>query len=188
MSDNHVKITDVQENNFNISKNLIQSASSLKKKPPYKFFGALALIVLLGIFIRLFFPVTVVTGDSMYPTYKDNQFLSAISTSFRSISKDDIGIIKNARTNNTYFIKRVVGMPGDTLEVKNGILYVNGIAEDRDMPIIKEGNEGVLSSPLTLQENEYFLMGDNRNNSYDCRNIGPVTKQEIKYIVNFKLF
>lgn len=129
------------------------------------------------IIILVFHPVNVV-GNSMYPTYKDGQVLR-YEYIHNDIDYGDVITFKLKPGIHKTYIKRVVGMPGDTLYISEGILYINGIAEDREFDAIE--NVGILDTPIVLGEDEYFCMGDNRNASTDCRKFGPVKEKMIKH-------
>ncbi len=93
---------------------------------------------------------------------------------------DVVVFLPNGNEKSHYYVKRIVGVPGDTLCVKKGILYVNGSAvEEYFNDIIAE--PGLLENELTLEADEYFVIGDNCNNSEDSRsaNIGSVKKEYI---------
>jgi signal peptidase I len=77
----------------------------------------------------------------------------------------------------TLLIKRVVGEPGDTIEIKDGVLYVNG--EPQDEPYL-ETDAGADFGPITVPEGHYFMLGDNRYNSRDSRYIGAVPRKVIR--------
>lgn len=77
-----------------------------------------------------------------------------------------------------YYFKRVIGEPGDTIEIKQGDVYVNGqyLQEDYiDYPIYED------IEPIELGKNEYYMMGDHRNGSFDSRDFGPVKKWKFRY-------
>ena len=114
----------------------------------------------------------------MLPTYKNGQIVF-IKKKYNSISKDDIVIGKK---NGITFIKRVVGVPHDKLIIKEGNLYINDELYEKYKDI---ENEGILNDLLILNENEYFIMGDNVNHSSDSREnkIGIINKEDIFGIV-----
>lgn len=83
-------------------------------------------------------------------------------------------------------IKRVVAKEGDVISIENGILYVNGKASKYQFQKIND--PGMLSSQLTIPKGYLFCMGDNRNNSMDCRIFGPVKFSQLKYKIVKKIF
>ena len=137
----------------------------------------------------IFEPVRV-DGSSMLNTLTDSDFM--IATKFDYLFSDperfDIVICDYPNTDDgMYRVKRVIGLPGETIELRAGELYVNGehVAQDFDMT----ENETYFG-PLTVPEGCYFVMGDNRNNSKDSRSpmVGPLKRSEIKGHVRCVVF
>jgi len=126
---------------------------------------------------------TSVIGPSMEPSLYNGQgiFLNRIIYKVTSPKKGDVIVfLPNGNEKSHYYVKRVVGVPGDTLYIKNGLLYVNGeTVEEYFNDRIAE--PGLLESEVILGEDEYFVIGDNCNNSEDSRsaNIGTVKKSYI---------
>ena len=124
----------------------------------------------------------------MMPTFKDGQLLRVCYTDSYQ-QGNTIAFYGKSYGVFQVMIKRMVAMPGDTVYIKDGILYVNGEAESlllynckAEFPLMKSA--GIAEKEITLQENEYFVLGDNRNDSYDSREFGPVLKKNIIGIVN----
>ena len=137
----------------------------------------------------IFEPVRV-DGSSMLNTLTDSDFM--IATKFDYLLGDperfDIVICDYPNTDDgMYRVKRVIGLPGETIELRAGELYVNGehVAQDFDMT----ENETYFG-PLTVPEGCYFVMGDNRNNSKDSRStlVGPLERSMIKGHVRAVVF
>lgn len=126
---------------------------------------------------------TSVIGPSMEPSLYNGQriFLNRLIYKVASPREGDVIVfLPNGNEKSHYYVKRVVGVPGDTLYIKNGLLYVNDEAvEEYFNDRIAE--PGLLESAVTLGEDEYFVIGDNCNNSEDSRsaNIGTVKKSYI---------
>ena len=83
-------------------------------------------------------------------------------------------------------IKRIVGLPGDLIQIRNGILYRNGEAVPDDLPPMEDA--GIAENPVLLAPGHYFLLGDNRNHSRDSRKFGPVPSGYITNRILFHLF
>lgn len=128
-----------------------------------------------------------VEGSSMYPTLKDGEIgiTNVFAVKFGEVSRFDVVIIYNEERSE-HWVKRVIGLPGDTIESKNDVLYINGEAVDQfflDQSYIAEfQKDGLFTNdfgPVTLNDQEYWLMGDNRIRSEDSRIHGPFTEEEL---------
>ncbi len=131
-------------------------------------------------------------GQSMEPvlTNQDVVLLNKRAYTFQEPKRYDIVAFKLKEDTDAYFnIKRIVGLPGETIQIKNGKIFVDGNVLT-DLPfedLIM--TEGVALDGVTLGENEYFVIGDNCNNSEDSRyvNIGNISKKEISGKVIFRI-
>ena len=127
---------------------------------------------------------TEVSGHSMEPTLQhgDNLIVDKISYRFREPERYEIIVFPYQYKENTYYIKRIIGMPGETVQIKDGYVYIDGerlLSDIYGNELIKDPQTA--ADPITLKENEYFVMGDNRNNSNDARewDIHYVSRDEI---------
>lgn len=141
-------------------------------KDSIKLFIAIAIIVLIRIFVLT---TTQVVGESMMPTLKDNSIMlvDQISVKFNNINRFDIIVLKY--TSPSYLIKRVIGLPGETIEYKNNELYINGEKTENNFETIGWTE----NFKKALEDDEYFVLGDNREGSTDSRKFGPVKKEKI---------
>lgn len=125
--------------------------------------------VILAVVLNMFIIVNaVIPTASMETTIMKGSRIFGNRLAYKSSSPErgDIVIFKYPDDESQLFIKRVIGMPGDTLEVVNGTVYINGEALEEDyLNVIPYGDYG----PVTVPEGAYFMMGDNRNNSADSR-------------------
>ena len=127
---------------------------------------------------------TRVNGESMYPTLHDddNLIVDKISYRFRDPKRYDIIVFPYKYEEDTYYIKRIIGMPGETVQIKDGYVYIDGerlLSDIYGNELIKDPQTA--ADPITLKENEYFVMGDNRNHSMDSRDpsVGVLTKEDL---------
>lgn len=134
----------------------------------------LGLFILAVIIIKITLHPVFVIGSSMYPTYESGDLLIT-KTSFDRSNVNRGKVIVFNHNGKTY-IKRVVALPGETVEVRADGVYINGtLFEDKPTKIT--------CSSTTLGDDEYFAIGDNRDNSSDCRAFGPIKFKEITNIV-----
>lgn len=139
-------------------------------------------IVVVVVLIRTFIITPVrVDGDSMKNTLKNGDIL--LLYKLCSIDRFDI-IVLDEEKDNEKIIKRVIGLPGETVAIKKGKIYIN------DKVIDDEYAYGETSdyNKVTLADDEYFILGDNRLISKDSRYFGPIKDNEIKGKIVFRLF
>lgn len=138
---------------------------------------AAAVVIALVVRTFLFEPVRV-DGSSMSTTLVDGEVMFVTKPEYLlgDPQRFDVVICHYPNRGNTNFVKRVVGLPGDTVEVKDGFLYVNG--EKYEEPYIVNRPNYTLA-PYTVPDGEYFVLGDNRSNSNDSHLIGPITREMI---------
>ena len=126
---------------------------------------------------------TEVNGSSMEPTLSnnDNLIVDKISYRFREPERFEIVVFPYQYEENTYYIKRIIGLPGETIQIKDGMIYIDGevYLEKKSYPVIT--NPGMASDGITLGNQEYFVLGDNRNNSSDSRDpsVGVISGKDI---------
>ena len=127
---------------------------------------------------------TQVSGSSMETTLSDgdNLLVDKITYRFSEPKRFDIIVFPFQYDTDTYYIKRSIGMPGETVQIDyDGNIYINGslLEESYGREVIQ--NPGRAAEPITLGEDEYFVMGDNRNNSSDSRDpsVGNIHRKDI---------
>ncbi len=142
----------------------------------------LALVVVLPIRYFVFQPF-IVKGQSMEPNFEEGDYLiiDEITYRFREPKRGEVIVFKNPKNPSQKFIKRIVGLPGETIEIEEGKVIV---LKDGEKKVLDESS--YLNSSYTygnlkisLSENEYFVLGDNRSFSFDSRQFGPVQKKQI---------
>lgn len=139
-------------------------------------FAAFAIVYCIGI-------RTSVIGDSMSPTLTNGQeiLINKLVYLVSSPKRGDVVVfLPNGNQNAHYYVKRVVGLPGETIQIRNGQIYIDGNLYG-DTRYDKIYDAGIAEYPITLEKDEYFVLGDNVNSSEDSRsaNIGAVPMRDM---------
>ena len=149
--------------------------------------------MMIGTFVVVFLAValtyfvgmrTSVIGDSMEPALSNgqeiliNRFIYKLSSPKRG---DVVVFLPNGNQNTHFYVKRIIALPGETIQILNGRVYIDGELLEEDESYDKIIDPGIAGNETTLAGNEYFVLGDNRNSSEDSRsgNIGPIEKSTI---------
>lgn len=150
-----------------------------------------AIFAALYLFVAQFHKVS---GNSMVPTYHSGDYLitEKISYLFRNPQRGEVIVLKNPRDESQDFIKRIIAIPGDTIQISNQTIYLNNQPLKEDyLPLGTPTRAGAFIAEGTLikaGDNQYFVIGDNREHSSDSREWGSVTKQEIVGRAFFRYF
>lgn len=142
------------------------------------------IIVLVVLILRTFIATPVrVNGSSMESTLLNGEtmILNKLAIKFKDINRWDIVVIK---TSDSFIIKRVIGLPGETIKYENDVLYIN----DKELEDNYSLSETEDFKEIKLNKDEYFVMGDNRYISQDSRVVGPINKEDIIGKTNIRLF
>jgi signal peptidase I len=166
-----------------------------KKKVPEKVWNIISIAILAtAVLFVTVFRIVKVNGSSMYPTLQDGQLriVNQLAAKTGHIHRFDIVVIKVTDTDGTRkrIIKRVIGMPGETVSYTDGQLYINGEAMDEpflDEDYVASYNGSFMSDveEITLGDDEYYCLGDNRPHSSDSRYYGPFKKDQITAVESF---
>ncbi|MDG5788211.1 signal peptidase I [Evansella sp. AB-P1] len=169
----------------------------MTKVESWEWIKAVAVALLLAIIIRYFlFAPIIVDGQSMMPTLEHNDRMIVNKIGYTIGEPDRFDIIVFHAPQNKDYIKRVIGLPGDTLYYENDILYING--EPVEEPYLDEYKENASRLPYTadfhledtipyneIPEGHVFVLGDNRQHSKDSRHIGLIPYEEVVGKANF---
>ena len=143
------------------------------------------LLILIMLIFLLPFRIIVVSGDSMYSTLVDGDYLLLLSNLFyRDPQPGDIVVVsKESFDDGAPIVKRIIATEGQIVDIDfvNGIVYVDGLPLDEPYLNTPTNRDEGMAFPMLIEENCYFIMGDNRNNSKDSRHpqIGQVDRREI---------
>ena len=162
----------VEEKEFSWAREILSTAAYL-----------LVVVALTFLFVQFVGQRTHVNGDSMNVTLEDgdNLIVDKLSYRFSDPKRFDIIVFPYQYQEKTYYIKRIIGMPGETVQVIDGMVYIDGEMLDETYGMEMMQYAGVASEPITLGEDEYFVLGDNRNNSSDSRDpsVGNIQEDQI---------
>ncbi len=126
---------------------------------------------------------TRVSGESMLPTLynEDHLIVDKLSYHFREPKRYEIVVFPFKYKEDTYYIKRIIGLPGETVQIVDGYVYIDGelLGETYGREVMADS--GIAESPITLGEDEYFVLGDNRNRSSDSRDasVGVLNRDDL---------
>ena len=162
----------------------MKTQEQLKKFLQYLIVMLIALslsLFVVGTVMKKYHPV-IVSGSSMEPTYSDGNILvSTVEFEYKDLNVGDVIVFKT----NKQFIKRIIAKAGDIIWIKDGIVYVNGKESEYQFENIQDA--GILNTPYTVEENELFCLGDNRNHSNDCRNFGSINFDDVRFKIVKKI-
>lgn len=145
-------------------------------------FALIAVIIVVPVRLYVAQPF-IVSGASMKPTFESGEYLIVDELSYRvgDPQRLDVIIFRYPRNPEEFFIKRIVGLPGETVRISQGVVSITTPAGEKlelaEPYVVNEGNGGYLEA--VLEENEYFVMGDNRPESSDSRVWGKLPRENI---------
>ena len=143
--------------------------------------GVVAALIVIPLRVYVFQPF-LVKGDSMVPNFHNGDYLiiDELSYRFREPVRGDVVVLKFPYDPSQRFIKRIVGLPGETIEIKDGKVVIYQQDSQEAFVLDESGYLGALQTPgsvkVQLKEGEYFVLGDNREFSSDSRSWGPLDK------------
>lgn len=125
-----------------------------------------------------------VTGPYMSPTLEDGDdiLVNKMSYKIHSVKRNDVVVVKQSGTEHNYFsLERVIGLPGEKVQIKDGFVYIDGVRLKEKYPFPAMENGGLALEKIVLDDDEYFMLCDNRNNGEDSRNatVGNIKRENI---------
>jgi signal peptidase I len=125
----------------------------------------------------------VVDGESMHPTFENLDYLiiDELSYRFKSPARGDVVVFRYPGDPKIFYIKRIIGLPGDTVSINRGVVSIknaDGISDILAEPYVTT-EDATYTKSVTLADEQYFVMGDNRPNSSDSRVWGPLPKKDL---------
>lgn len=175
-------------NGKEVEDDFIDERDEEKEKSPLR--ELLGMLLYIGVVLVITFLIitfvgqrTHVSGDSMKNTlyHGDQLIVDKITYRFKDPVRYDIIVFPYQYEENTFYIKRIIGLPGETVQIADGEIYINGevLRETYGREVIQD--PGMAAEPIKLGEDEYFVLGDNRNASSDSRepSVGVIHKNDI---------
>jgi len=138
-------------------------------------------LISLGIFFFVYILLVQphrVKGDSMFPNFIDGELLLTEKVTYRLFKpkRGDVIVFKAPTLQKVDFIKRIIGLPHDNVKIENGTIFINGIKIEE--PYETQSTEGSIN--ILLSDNQYYVLGDNRQASSDSRAFGAIERKSIK--------
>lgn len=151
----------------------------------FEFIKTVAIIIIVAFFVRFYLVQPfVVDGSSMEPNFHNGQYLlvDKVSYRFKEPKRGDVVVFHPPSAPSLNYIKRIIALPGDEIEIKDGVILVNGAQlEERYIPQERTlvRNSAAINLRQKMGPNEYFVLGDNRDHSSDSREWGNVPLENI---------
>ena len=157
--------------------------------------GIYAIAILFAVFIvpRFILQRTIVMGSSMESTLQDgdNLWVEKISYHFEQLKRFDVIVFyPYGKDKSEYYIKRIIGLPGESVQIIGETIYINGVPLSENYGKDPITNAGIAAEQIVLSEDEYFVLGDNRTISKDSRDsqVGPVKEYNIAGRAFFRIW
>jgi signal peptidase I len=179
--------------NPNDEKYLGATRSNKKKESAWDLFKFILIAIAIVLPIRMLIAQPfIVSGSSMFPTFKDKQYLivDQISYRFEDPKRGDIVIFRYPLDPSKFFIKRVIGLPNEKVSIENGVVHItktDGTEMTLGEPYLEVDRESKDSEEIQLKDGEYFVMGDNRIASSDSRTWGVLPRKNVVGKALFRL-
>lgn len=155
--------------------------------------SAKIILTIIAVFVVIMYVATIqqIIGTSMEPTYNSQDVVVLNKLHYRLFNKKRFDVVSFEYDSTKYLIKRVIGLPGDKIEYKDNVLYINGKATKEEFLDKNIKTENFSLADLGYDEipkGHYLLLGDNRENSLDSREIGLIKDKEIMGKVNLRIW
>jgi signal peptidase I len=123
-----------------------------------------------------------VPSDSMEPTLMTSDYIGGFEVEPSELQRGDIVVFSSATYDEDFYVKRVIGLPGDKLAIRNGFVYIDGRKLEEPY-VVHRGTKNL--PPVKIPTGRIFIMGDNRTNSVDSRRFGPVSMRQVEAQISF---
>ena len=132
----------------------------------------------------------IVQGASMEPNFQNGNYLiiDMVSYRFNNPDRGDVVVFRYPGNRSSYYIKRIIGLPGDHVSLRNGDVFVNGEITSDEYFSLGVDTFPASQTDFSLTENQFFVMGDNRAMSFDSRNWGPLERSDIIGFVRIRVW